>query len=146
MPERRSALIENLPPRDGESKPCLAGCGNLIYREGMGPKHFAETRCCSRRCAGAYRKGMAATAAQQRGMADHMRRSKAAMNAHWQIQRERTAAKGRVPLRVSREDEVAAMERFLAERGVTACPAPEAEADPVRTTNDRPGVMPGWRG
>jgi len=77
--------------------------------------------------------------------------SKQAMNAHWQVQRAIARAKASVPLRASREDEVAAIEAFVAAGGVTRCPPPEREADPVRSTpvrstNDRPRVQPGWKG
>lgn len=129
-----------------DSKPCLAGCGNLILRQGMGPKHFAEKRYCSRACAAAHRKrlregGGLKIPGQSR------ERSKAAMTAHWDIQRAIAKAKAaRSGTRVNREDEVAAMERFAAERGVTRVEERSREDDPVRTTEYRPQVQPGWRG
>lgn len=126
-----------------DSKPCLAGCGTLIVREGKGRKHFSEQMYCSRACAYAHRK--------VRPGGDHRKtpseRAARAMNKHWQIQQAIAAAKAaRVPARASRAEEMAAMEQFIAARGVTECPASEMEPDPVRTTDDRPRVMPGWRG
>ncbi len=77
---------------------------------------------------------------------DARTRSKRAMNTHWQIAKSIAAAKaaGRYST-MSREDELAEIERYLAERGATKC----VEVDAVHESSPgypaRSSVMPGWR-
>ncbi len=77
---------------------------------------------------------------------DARTRSKRAMNTHWQIAKSIAEAKasGRhVP--ISREDELAAIEQYLAERGATKCVEVDAVHEPSPGFPTRSSAMPGWR-
>ena len=111
-----------------ESKPC-AICGSRFYRGNrVSDDKWRRQTSCSRACAVQSRQ-----------------RSKAAMNKHWGIQQARAAAKARIPLRPSREDEEDAIARFVAERGVTRAPQADQEVVPMRQEQRRPQPMAGWR-
>lgn len=123
------------------SKPCVV-CGNPFYRKNrISADNWRRQVTCSRKCAAAYRR---AKSGKMVDVAKARERSKASMNAHWRIQQQRAVAK-RFAI-ASRADELAAIEQHLAEHGITVCPVPEQEADPVRSTLDRPQVQMGWRG
>lgn len=135
-----------------DTKPCLAGCGALIIRDGIGPKHFAEKRYCSRACSVRHRKIRAGGDHKMPASEQSRERSRAAMGARWQVQHADTARYGKVlPPLPTREAEEAAIAAYLAERGATRIAAeavPNATGavgtvyDPMRYV--RP--MAGWRG
>lgn len=74
-------------------------------------------------------------------------RAKQAMSERWRIQRAIAAAKaGGGGRRLTRAEEEAAIERHLAERGVTRVEPVGDGREPVPEVPSRPAVMAGWRG
>ena len=111
-----------------EQKTCTV-CKKPFFRKNrVSADRWRQQEVCSRACAVQSRE-----------------RSKTAMNKHWRIQQARAAAKSRPPV-ISRDEEIAAIERHLTKSGATICPAPQQEADPMHTTEYRPQVQVGWRG
>lgn len=114
-----------------DSKPCAA-CGAPFSRGNrISDEKWRKQVTCSRSCAVVYRAP-----------------SKAAMNRHWAIQQAKQKARAEAKRFAiqTRADELAAIERHLAENGITVCQPTVVEDDPVRGTQDRPQVQPGWRG
>lgn len=134
--------MPNVNLRDGPEEKTCPICAISFPRKGsISNEHWRQQKTCSRHCAVVYRKS-------KPGAVQSRQNSKAAMNQHWQIQRAKAAAKASVPIRAPREDEEAAIARFVAERGVTRAPAVEAgdlESGRVVQQPARSAPMPGWR-
>lgn len=148
------------PPRNRSRKPAAASqpepvsldtkdcgyCGKPFPRDKtMGRKRWVEQRFCSRECASKYLSSQPPTGSRA---APPTAASQSATNVHWQRrdQRNKNKALAQIAVRGTREDEVAAMQRFIEAVGVTRLPTPDPEQDPVRTTDNRPQFMAGWRG
>ena len=61
----------------------------------------------------------------------------------WRHMRKDTAQYGKIPVKATREDELAAMERYIAERGVTRLP--EVVPEDERQMSKPPAPMPGMK-
>lgn len=128
-----------------DSKTCPI-CSTVFHRNtkcGISNDRWRQQVTCSRACSVIYRK--------RRATGDHAggsprTRSKVAMNRNWEVRKAIAAAKARVPLRASREDEEAAIARFVAERGVIRLEPVEGEVIQARQEMHRPQPMAGWRG
>ena len=127
-----------------ETKTCPI-CGNPFSRiNHISNDRWRQQVTCSRVCSVVYRK--------KRTTGDHhvlspRERSKAALAKRWGWQQADTARYGKsLPIRPTREEEVDAIARFVAERGVKRLDPVEAEVIPARQETQRPQPMAGWRG
>lgn len=124
-----------------ETKTCLSCDGPFSRPKGVSGARWAAQTTCSRHCAVVYRKQ---NAAGKQMLAQG--KASAAIASTWR--RHQRASERYIqgpPPRLTREDELAAIERFAAERGVTRAEPVVEEVIQDRQENHRPTPMSGWR-
>lgn len=130
-------------PRPPDEKPCPI-CNSIFPRiYGQSAERWRKQATCSLACSVKYRRA--------RDGGDHdttqsRERARGAMTKKWEVLRAIAKAKAAaIPIRPSRQDEEAAIARWVAERGVTRADPVQQEVIQARHEATRPQPMAGWR-